>query len=379
MNVKTIIIGGGMAGLSCALQLQDAGEEFLLITDSLGGRIQYCPEENINYGAYFVMDNYKNAKKLVGKGPIISPLNACFHNNDKQRFAVISYHTLTLIPELLRFYVAMQEFRKHYELFKKRCTVMPQKEAMKRDPYILSLFNQPAKDYFEGKRFQNAASDFISKFTYACTGAAIEKLTALDAMNVSMGILIPIRHLRFDQNAIKEKLKENLVFDSIQKLNFANGFHTLIGKSGQTYQAKNVVIATQASVTQQLLEISDIREASVLYAFHISAELKQPYRKYELNLFPSTSNLVLTARQLDGSYLLYSRIKDPDFSEVCVSFKILKTHTWEKAMYIHGDAYLEQQVDQGLYVAGDHNGLGLEPTAISGIFAANQIIEKNNL
>jgi uncharacterized FAD-dependent dehydrogenase len=43
-------------------------------------------------------------------------------------------------------------------------------------------------------------------------------------------------------------------------------------------------------------------------------------------------------------------------------------------MYVYGDAYLEQEYSEGLYVAGDHNGLGLEPTAISGIYAANQII-----
>lgn len=43
-------------------------------------------------------------------------------------------------------------------------------------------------------------------------------------------------------------------------------------------------------------------------------------------------------------------------------------------MYVQGAAFMEQQYGAGLYVAGDHNGLGLEPAAISGIFAANQII-----
>ena len=39
---------------------------------------------------------------------------------------------------------------------------------------------------------------------------------------------------------------------------------------------------------------------------------------------------------------------------------------------------MEQQYGEDIYVAGDHNGLGLEPAAISGIFAANQIIFKRN-
>jgi uncharacterized FAD-dependent dehydrogenase len=49
---------------------------------------------------------------------------------------------------------------------------------------------------------------------------------------------------------------------------------------------------------------------------------------------------------------------------------------WEKAMYVQGKAFMEQQYGEDIYVAGDHNGLGLEPAAISGIFAANQIIKK---
>lgn len=33
-------------------------------------------------------------------------------------------------------------------------------------------------------------------------------------------------------------------------------------------------------------------------------------------------------------------------------------------------------IGAGSYVAGDHNGLGLEPAAISGVYAANQILKK---
>ena len=35
-ETKTIIVGGGMAGISCAMKLLGAGEDFLLVTDNLG-------------------------------------------------------------------------------------------------------------------------------------------------------------------------------------------------------------------------------------------------------------------------------------------------------------------------------------------------------
>lgn len=45
-------------------------------------------------------------------------------------------------------------------------------------------------------------------------------------------------------------------------------------------------------------------------------------------------------------------------------------------MYVQGRAYVEQQYGESTYVAGDHNGLGLEPAAISGVYAARQILKK---
>jgi uncharacterized protein with NAD-binding domain and iron-sulfur cluster len=41
VQTKTIIVGGGMASISCAFCLLDVHQNFLLITDVLGGRIMY--------------------------------------------------------------------------------------------------------------------------------------------------------------------------------------------------------------------------------------------------------------------------------------------------------------------------------------------------
>jgi uncharacterized FAD-dependent dehydrogenase len=37
---------------------------------------------------------------------------------------------------------------------------------------------------------------------------------------------------------------------------------------------------------------------------------------------------------------------------------------------------LKQELNEGIYIAGDHHGLGLEPASISGIYAANRILNK---
>lgn len=374
MQAKTIVIGGGMAGMSCAMKLLDEKQDFLLVTDDLGGRIKYSEESRVNFGAYFVMATYNHAKRLVTKGQWINPLDSCFHNSETERFGALSLHTLSQLPGLIRFYLALREFSAHYTPFKLRCLTVSQREALKADPYLENLFSMPASQFAREKNIEQVVSDYISKFAYACTGASLEQITALDFLNVSMGIIIPIHCIIFDPKPVAQKLGERLIFDSIIHIKEQDGQITLIGESGATYQSENIVVATPAVVTRELLRLKEIRGASKIHVFHVKAELKPAYRQHSMNLFPYTSEIMLTVKQHDGSHLIYSREKGADLHQVCERFELLATMAWERAMYVQGKAYLEQQYGNGFYVAGDHNGLGLEPAAISGIYAANQII-----
>ncbi len=159
MKSETIIVGGGMAGMSCALHLQEQGKDFKLITDALGGRVMYSAKEDVNYGAYYVMANYHNAKKVVERDKWINPLDACFHNDEHSCFSTLSWHTLICLPQFIRFLLAMREFKKHYELYKKRCLVISQKEALAEDHYLDRLFRLPAAEFIKEKKYEQVASD----------------------------------------------------------------------------------------------------------------------------------------------------------------------------------------------------------------------------
>lgn len=373
MHRKIVIVGGGMAGLSCALKLLETNQDFLLVTESLGGRIVYSAETRVNFGAYFVMSSYINAKKLLTQGNWINPLDSCFHKSTTEKYEALSWHTLGLLPELFRFYQAIREFSAHYESFKQRCLTMSQKAALVADPYVANLFSKQAIHFVQEKKFEKVAEDYLSKFAYACTGASLEQLTALDFLNVCMAMITPIHCLIFNQQAVEKKLGEHLILDTITRVEHHSGQHFLIGKTGKTYQAENIVISTPAAVTRELLGLGEIRQASQIYVFHIKAELKPAYRRHGMNLFSHTSEIMLIVKQHDGTYLIYSREKGIDLYQVCEHFELFTAVAWEKAMYVQGKAFMEQELGDGLYVAGDHNGLGLEPAAISGIFAANQI------
>ena len=53
---ETIIVGAGAAGMNCALDLQKANHDYLLIADYMGGRILNDTGRHMNYGAVFYLD-----------------------------------------------------------------------------------------------------------------------------------------------------------------------------------------------------------------------------------------------------------------------------------------------------------------------------------
>ena len=57
MSNKTVIMGSGIAGMSCAVRIQKARQDFLLITEDQGRLIKYARDARVDFGAYFVMAN----------------------------------------------------------------------------------------------------------------------------------------------------------------------------------------------------------------------------------------------------------------------------------------------------------------------------------
>ena len=62
---KTIIIGAGISGLACARTLSENGEDFIIISEDIGGRILTSQDGKVNYGAFFVCSDYDNVLKFV--------------------------------------------------------------------------------------------------------------------------------------------------------------------------------------------------------------------------------------------------------------------------------------------------------------------------
>lgn len=376
MEHDVVVVGAGSAGLSCAHALMEGGADVVVISDTLGGRLDYDAAEGVNFGAYFVMSNYTNAKRLVTRATRINPLSCRFHDGQGHAFATLSSHTLRRTPGLIAFALVMTRFMRHYSRFKKNCEYMSQAEAMELDPYIARLFVQPAADFIAAHGLKKVAADYVSKFSYACTGVDLDSITALDFCNVAQGLLIPIHRFSFDEKAELARLGDCFLRDQVVSTTTTGGVHTLTTAGGKTVRARNVVYATPAAVTAQFLSLGDIRDTCQLYVEHVSGRLRRGLDTEQMNLFPFSSTIIFTAIQDDGSILVYSREPEIDLDALFIEHEVLGRREWDKAMYVSGRAYVEQQYGDSIYVAGDHNGLGLEPAAISGVYAARQILKK---
>jgi glycine/D-amino acid oxidase-like deaminating enzyme len=376
MIYEAVIVGAGSAGLSCAHTLQRAGADYVVVSEDLGGRLAYDPAQRVNFGAYFVMANYHHARRLVTRRTRIDPFSCRFHDGRGGSFPSVSGHTARRAPGFAAFGVIMANFIRHYESFKKNCEYMSQREAMELDPYIGKLFAQPAAQFIADHHLGRVSADYISKFSYACTGVDLESINALNFCNVSQGLVLPIHRFSFDAVAERAHLGTHLVDGTVTRHDQVGALHKVRLADGQTIQARNVVFATPPAVTATFLELGKIRDTCQLYVDHVRGRLRPGLTGEQMNLFPFTSPVIFTAVQDDGTYLVYTRVKEFDLGELFVEHELIGRREWDKAMYVSGDAYVEQQYGDSTYVAGDHNGLGLEPPAISGVYAARQILKK---
>jgi hypothetical protein len=374
MAPRIVIVGGGMAGMSCALHLTQHSVTHKLITDQLGGRIQYDRDLHANFGAFFVMESYKWAQEVVQRDVRLDPTDTSFVQPDGSVIAAKSFRMALLLPQMFKVARVIDKFSKHYESFKTRCLTMPFHVAASSDPFISRLVSLPAKQFAKEAGIERAIATIVGNFVYSCTGVGVADINTLDFLNVCLALRQPIYKFIFDLPGMESRLNNSLVYDSIDSLQRDGNVSTLKMRSGVTYEADILVLATPASVTQRLLGIPEIRRVSKVYTYYLEGKVKQKFTHTGTNVFHQGYDIIATTKMAGNTLMLYTCKPKTDFSEVCESSRVLKMVPFEKAMYVSGNVLLAQDYAANILIAGDHNGLGLEPTAISGIYAANRIV-----
>ncbi len=374
-EVNTIIVGGGVAGLACARKLQDSGKDFFLITENIGGRILTSNNGNVNYGAYYVMKDYKNIKKYMKLGRKLTPEMIHFHKN-KQTYSIFDMKLITNFRQMIRFILLLRKFRNNYEKFKVDCKNKSQKEVLKSNKFLFELYKKNAEDIIKEYDMKELIDYYLSEILHGTTFLPINKLNAFTFLHFSLPLIVPIYEFKFLKEKIIEKYKRKIIKDSVINITkFPKSYKVKTKK--KEYYAKNIVLATPPHISKKLLNLKNIKKPVEANMFHISGELKERWEDCEANLFSDNNRMFAIAHQPNNTYLFYSLGNKPKFKNYFTKYKIIKHHYWNPAFNLSGHELWDGEIKKNLFLIGDHNICGMEDAFITGIYAANKIISNS--
>lgn len=376
MDAETIVVGGGIAGMSCARKLKDNGRDVLLITDELGGRVCYDPELHNNFGAVFCMENYDNAFKIVDKDGYLEVAlgSLMLHSTPTKKFKGTSLTMISSLPQLLKFRSFMnKDFIPEYSRYKKDCETMPAAKALDAHPKIKRFYHMKASTLIEELGIQKIADNFISKFAYACTGSRINELNALDFLNVAQGVVIKLFNFTFDADKFIALLDGKVEIATVTGVEKIQGSWKVTTSDGLERTCENLVVATTGLTTQRLLGVEEIRQPTKLVSYLVKGTPNAQIAEAKAHYYSDEFDTIAIAQRDDGLFNVFSR-DEIDLGEHFDQYEVIKYRVWPEALFTYGDSILRQDWDDNCYIACDVNGLGIEPAAISGIYAANRIL-----
>lgn len=376
-KVDTLIVGGGIAGMFCAMRLKEAGLPFLMITERLGGRVMYKPEYQMNFGAVLFFGNDHNIKTILAPGSLAlaTPQQILLHRGDNEHYPLLSFRVFNNFRQIFKFRRFIKVFVKHYEVYKKNCETMQVKEALKADPFLERLFFMPSETLMTELGVTRGCEELTSFFAFTCTGVRVNALSAFDYCCLSQGLVTTMTFFSFDENGMHRRLG-NVEFDSVVTVSKADGGYKVETAKGKSIEARNLVMATSADAAKSFIKLPAIRTGTRMFSYLVKGTAKPEYRKKKIHLFSDICPVLYLAKR-DGTkdeFEVFANVS-LDLGNYFTEYNVICSQEWPQAIYTHPSVLLDQDRGDNLYLAGDQHGIGMESAAISGIYAANRIID----
>jgi len=368
----TIIVGAGVAGVACARRLEEGHHPFLVIAEDVGGRICRSADGSMNLGAYYVRADYHHINELVTRGRRINA-HATTRHDRFGSYTLWSQRLLLHLPQALRFLRHLSRFRRHYDAFKANSVAMSQAQAIRSDPHLWHLYQQPASEFINEHQFDVIARDYIAPGLHGTTFQPLSGLTAFVLLLGALPVVIPTFEYELRPGVLDGDWSRNLLADTVTEI-AADGYSYRVNtKQSGVFVARHVVVATPPEVAQRLLGIPELKSPVEIHTFHMTGTLRKPWRSAEINLFAEDDPMCAIARQANGSVLVCSHDETPVFARYFSDWEVTEHKWWNPAFNIVGDTLLECEQAPNLFLIGDHNICGLEDAYITGLHAANRI------
>ncbi len=370
--VDTLIIGGGVSGLSCARQLHAAGHSFLVVTETPGGRVALSKRGH-NLGAVMMNNDYLHIKKHARKAFSSRPWNAYIWNGGKGVNSLL----LVNIFKLRKLSKVMGEFNEALVRFRASATHSCQKELLENDPLLSKLVAQNSVDFVREHGLESLVEHFLGP---VASSVFLCDWKDMNAFHFCIGISCTgngacTADWSGTVQSITEGFSEKIIIDSVHSLEQVNdGKAYRILCQDRQYQASNVVLSIPGPALSQLLELPRSADSIPCHVIHVEGRRKSLYRPGKTLIMGPEHDVKLFSALPDGVDVLYANTASPDFNRYYDEFTVIEQCHWQPATQLSGPEWRPLQLQHNLFSIGDHNICGLEDSYITGLFAANRII-----
>ncbi len=379
---KVIIVGGGLSGLGCAKYLFEKGQNFLMITKDIGGRVKTSLDGETNYGAYYITADCYNVMPFVEKVSLVHFAKAHFHKwkckkcvECKEHYHAYSWRMLKHIPAGIRLLLELFKFRRHHQKVRRQALGVSYQNLIEADPYLKKYYHQKAGDYIKEHGLENLTKEYLEQFLWAAYFTDPREVSTAIFLGVLMTIIVPSYSFKFHFEKLIAPFKENIVSDSVIKVTrLDNQKFWLETKSGKNYECDILVLATPMDVTNEWLSRPQKIKGGIGVNYcHLRGKIKREYDVAWYNFFPIEEETAIS-REPNGTYLYFYGNKD-NTAKYFDSWEIIYKGEWRPALFFLGDEYVEEHPEPKLFLANDHNVPSTEDAYINGRYVASLVLK----
>ena len=371
---ETIIVGGGMSGIGCAHRLLHNSNPFLMISPEIGGRVRTSPDGAVNYGAYYVTDDYEWTLPLVTTAGRVRITDGFFHNHDG-RYRFHSMRLVKHLPALYRFTSDLRRFRQHFNGMNKFAGDFSRRELIAANPALQHAYDQPASDYIRDRRLEGLFADYIDHLLWASFFHDPYEVSTFFVLAASLPLIVPMHTFTFRTESAIAGFRDRIVCDSVVRVELGDTLQRVITKSGRVFRCRNLVLATPMDHTNRLLGplAQPIRGGIDVSFYHVRGTLRPAYRGATRNFF-SSDEAAIISREQDGSYLYFYATDQID--KYFESYTVITHDHWKPALFFHGKDFVNANPAPNVFIASDHDVPSMENAYLNGRYTASLLMRQ---
>ena len=373
---ETIIVGGGVSGLSCAKRLHEAGKDFLLISKNLGGRMMASDCFCMNYGAAYMTSDYKHMLPYVEKREMLRIRDFFFFDGDNVS-NLFTIKNVKHIPKMVKFVFILRKLRRHFLKYRIQAPYKSIQECFEEDPVLMKYWKMSAKEFIKEHGFEELDELYGNPITAATAFIESEKVNTFYFIGMFFPVILPawIVNFRHTVKQLTAGYEEKIKLGNVIKVTKnEEGFFNVQSSVGD-FVAKNIVFAAPHKALAGVYELPKPFIEQQAYVFYVKGVRKDIYQNKRAVAFrPKHHDVFMLWKQKNGADIVYSKHSQPDFNQYYESFKVVKVIHWDPGMIIPKDSFVKQKLEKNVYLASDYNLSLMEDSFLTGLYAANQII-----